>query len=394
MIDRELNNKIDDLKKKILSWGKKKKLVNSFSFRSYIEHFDSEPEWNPCVLVMCIQDEIANDFNGYSDYELYDSFSLLFGEDEFYWEMHDSVTLTFHAKQDDLIAKYKDFFEWQWICALIKPDYSDLYEEVFNWFTKKPEYFYHLKPREFEIMLYEIFRNNGYEFVQLGKGWDDGGVDLTLLCKDEIGDITTLVQAKRSKNPIRLDAVAALSGHIYDRDAQRGIFVTTSRYLPGVEAFAGRQKREIKLAASKELSNWSGEVANKIVKDKSTLISDKYLSNLLLVNNIDSLCASRKIAVSTSFIRGVSNTFYLILKETKNAALLMEIPSEILSHDGFGQKGIQIPLIGKEILRYKNEENVFRAIKLKKEGEKSYFWGKINLIGYWDGKPMNFDYYD
>ena len=67
--------------------------------------------------------------------------------------------------------------------------------------------------RDFEILLARIFQAQGFE-IELGPGSGDEGVDIRLLQRDPIGDVLTLVQAKRfgPRNKIDLQAVAALYG--------------------------------------------------------------------------------------------------------------------------------------------------------------------------------------
>lgn len=67
---------------------------------------------------------------------------------------------------------------------------------------------------------------------------------------DPIGDILTLVQAKRyaGTRSIELEAVSALSGVVEDERANRGLLVTTSRFLPSSVSFAARQKGRVVLA--------------------------------------------------------------------------------------------------------------------------------------------------
>ena len=177
---------------------------------------------------------------------------------------------------------YRDYFEWQWICDLIQPDFSNLYEEIYEWFQTHPSDLHCLHPRKFEILLDGIFRNNGYR-TQLGSGQADGGVDLRLYSNDVIGEAVTLVQAKRytESNPIRLEAVQALSAAVEDERANRGLFVTTSRYLPCAERFAARQNRRIQLATSNDVSCWSSYAVERIIRDKSRLVTPDHVKSLL-----------------------------------------------------------------------------------------------------------------
>lgn len=95
--------------------------------------------------------------------------------------------------------------------------------------------------------------------------------------------MTTLVAVERysEKHPIRLGAVQALSACVEDERANRGLFVTTSRYLPSVQKFAGRQNNRIQLATSRHVAEWCEFARSRIIRDKSKLISDEHVELIL-----------------------------------------------------------------------------------------------------------------
>lgn len=140
-------------------------------------------------------------------------------------------------------------------------DFRLVIEDLFEYFSKRPEQFYSLSPRGFEELIEAVFRNLGYH-TELGPGGSDDGIDLRLLQKDSIGEILTLVQAKRYKSdlPIRLEAVAALSALVDAEKANRGLFVTTSRYLPGAHAFAKEKSKRLTLASSVDVADWCAQI--------------------------------------------------------------------------------------------------------------------------------------
>ena len=107
---------------------------------------------------------------------------------------------------------YASYFHWQWICSLLQPDFADVYEELYGHFAGHLDDLHRLDWREFEILLARIFQTQGF-VTELGPGRGDGGVDIRLLQRDPIGDILTLVQAKKyaPKNRVGLEAVAALA---------------------------------------------------------------------------------------------------------------------------------------------------------------------------------------
>jgi hypothetical protein len=147
------------------------------------------------------------------------------------------------------------------ISNLVIVDFEVINSELIEYFAKHPERLRELEWRKFEELLDAIFRNLGY-VTELGPGRGDQGIDLRLIRRDPIGDLVTLVQAKRysSDRPIELEAVAALYGVVENKGANRGLFVTTSRYLPSARQFAGQQSQRLVLADSQDVAHWCRKV--------------------------------------------------------------------------------------------------------------------------------------
>lgn len=151
----------------------------------------------------------------------------------FCYERNDSVSVHIYPEDDSpLFQPFLVREGWQWVCGLVQPDIEDVYEELYSHFAKRPEDLHRLDWRQFETLLFRIFQAQG--FVELGPGSNDGGIDVRVLQRDPLGDILTLVQAKRyaPRNKIDMSAVAALHGVADVGAAQKSIFVTTSDYLP------------------------------------------------------------------------------------------------------------------------------------------------------------------
>ena len=133
--------------------------------------------------------------------------------------------------------------------------------KLIDYFGKYPDKLVNLDWRKFEELLGAIFQNQGFD-TELGPGQADSGVDLRLIRKDSIGEFITLVQAKRyADRPICIEAVQALSGAVEDEKANRGLFVTTSRYLPSAKRFATRQNRRLSLATSADVARWCRSIS-------------------------------------------------------------------------------------------------------------------------------------
>lgn len=390
--DEFLESQIDQLKILIQEWAERHDLWFDCGFTSWIERYDDEPFENPCVLIFYFEGSLYSIFN-LGD-ELADEFyELIDSKTDFFCEQEDNVTMTFWVKEENvaLNSAFRDYFEWEWITNLIKESYDDVYEEIYSRINRSPSDLQKLSPRQFEQFLDSVFKNNGYR-SQIGPGQADGGVDLRLYSDDSFGEFITLVQAKRyaSENPIKLEAVQALSAAVDDERANRGLFVTTSRYLPGVKEFAARQNRKIILADSKDVQEWCRFAHQKIILDKSKILTESYIHDILLGKIGSGL--EGKIFCAMSGYNTHYYSFAIVLKEGRNAVLALSLPTVMHSHDGYGQIGTHLP--NKNISStHLNQEVFFRAKKNKKEDGIS-LWGNRQLYFPWNGQPTPFNYMD
>lgn len=394
MIDSVLEQKIEQLQAKIISWAEQNEIWYDSGFHTYFEHFDDEPsEIAACITVMWIGGELYDLLSGQGYTSFLDEFDELIDETDFWYEMYDHATMLFYCKEEELNKLYLDYFEWQWISELIKPDYTSLYQEVFDYFHLNPKKLYSLSPRKFEILISEIFRNQGYH-SELGPGRNDGGIDLRLYQKDEIDQIVTLVQVKKYKDslPINLESVAYLQAIVDEERANRGLFITTSRYLPQAQKFAQRQNSKLILSDSADISKWCEIAKTKIIRDKSEVLTDKNILDLLKSPKE----LEGKIVVASIGINMIRNEFCIIVKETHHSVLLMRISSQVVKNydPPYNFRGDEIPLLNESILQFKNKENVFRASKSISDYGTIYFWGNKHLYSIWDNKPVYFDLLD
>ncbi|MDO8771029.1 MAG: restriction endonuclease [Burkholderiaceae bacterium] len=389
--DSELAQEIQRLKDAIQKWAERHDLWFDCCFVDYLTHVNGEPGSPAVVAILCPGSELSRviDEDFEVDGEPFHEFVASLGYE---CENQNGYNLYLYAKDDGLNAAFESYFHWQWVCSLIQPDVGDVYEELFSHFIANPDDLRRLTPRAFEVLLYRVFQNQGFT-AELGPGSGDGGVDIRLWQRDPLGDVLTLVQAKRyaAHRKIKLDAVAALRGVMAVEKAPKGIFVTTSTYLPSARRFAGREANTIDLATTVDVVNWCANATDGIVKDKSTLVSKASIENLLLQIGTSH---DKRILHSSGGYNMVINYFAIVLKETKYAALLMSLPRSVLSDDGHGQRGTEIPSLGLDALKRHNKETVWRAMrKVNEHGTVSYWDGK-RLYFVWNGIPVHFDYMD
>lgn len=93
--------------------------------------------------------------------------------------------------------------------------------------------------REFEMLVGEGFRLQGYQVVETGGGGADGGVDLVLRRPGTAGNETFLVQCKqwRAFN-VGVDVVRELYGVMAAKGAAGGFVVTSGRFTEAAISFA------------------------------------------------------------------------------------------------------------------------------------------------------------
>jgi len=388
MNSSEIKKDIEDLKNQIAKWVQNHQLNGSYSFSLYSEHYSTP---SSCVLLMFIDENVLSVLNGYLSDELKNSFDELIDKTKFWYEMETSYRVSFCYLDQEYDKYCLESSEWEWLCNLIEESYYELHEEIYTTFKENSK-IQNLSPRQFEQLLDVIFKNQGYR-TELGPGQNDGGIDLKLYHKDDIGDIITYVQAKRyaPKNPIRLEAVQALYGVVKAKNANKGIFVTSSRYLPGVRKFQKLISSELILKDNSDLIKWCNDAELKIIKEREKLLDIEYIRKELKSIKRDK--NYNKIVYKTSNINCIMNTFYIILKETERFALLKKIESVYNTESEFHHRGLELPNFNYEVQQKSNQDFV--------RAKKTTMWnvGEIlvtddDVFYYWKGIPLNFDWND
>jgi hypothetical protein len=390
--DDVIKGEINALRRNIQTWAEQNDLWRDAGFATYETHINGEPGELPVALILWYEGPLRSVIEGSWDDDLQSQFAELVERHGFQFEPNDHVSTWFFPDEldDRRTAAYASYFRWQWVCSLIRDDCADVYEELYDHFAGRPEELQKLDWRQFEILLFRIFQNQGF-VAELGPGRGDGGVDVRLM-RGPLGDIHTLVQAKRyaPKNKIGLEPVAALRGVVANEGAPHGLFVTTSDYLPGARAFAARSSGVITLSSSADVAAWCRAAGEAIVSDKSTLVSKEAVTGLIsaMHRNPD----ARLVHANTGYTI-ITNQFALVIKETKYAALLMAVPSTVVSDDGYGQRGFEVPELNEESLGRLAKDFVWRASRTVHDGRVTY-WDGRHTYSAWNGKACHFDLCD
>ncbi|OAD81818.1 hypothetical protein ATN89_22740 [Comamonas thiooxydans] len=389
-LDQELEAEILGLQSAIQMWAEDREIWHDAGFSSHLERCECEPNSEDPVITM-FHAETAISVIMESELEV--EFSKLLSDLGYWYEWDDAVTLAIYARDDDRKQRFFEYFYWQWVCSLLVEDTGDVYEELYGYFALHPEALHQVNWRSFEILLFRIFQNHGYQAI-LGPGRGDGGVDLRLWQQSPLGDVLTVVQAKRyaADRKIELMPVQALYGAAKAEGAANAMFVTTSSYMPAARNFASRVSQELHLAERDQIVEWCRKATHGVVKDKSTLISREAV--VRLIEAISHHPHDPRIVHTTWGYNMTHNSYALVIKETNHAALLLSLRNRKISDDGYGTRGTEIPQLDLSALKQFNEIGVQRATRTVSIGGSVNYWTGSRLYSRWDGEPNSFDYMD
>ena len=103
----------------------------------------------------------------------------------------------------------------------IKTDVSNINDRLMRYIAENPSYMYHLTSRDFEEMMAKLFAALGYS-VKLTKKTRDGGNDIYIAKKNEIGEFLFLVECKKyaPNHPVGVEAVSYTHLDVYKRQAR------------------------------------------------------------------------------------------------------------------------------------------------------------------------------
>lgn len=306
----------------IKSWAESNDLWFECGFRPYLEHVGGEPSDPPVVTLLICGGDLVTVLAGEDPEGHEPAFRELLEKLGYFYENLNGYTMAIYTEVEPLCSAFIRYFHWRWVCSLITQDTADVYQELYGHFVRNPDDLNRLHWRDFETLLFRIFQNQGFS-AELGPGTADNGVDLRLWQRDPIGDILTVVQAKRYAigNKIDLTNVAALYGIGIGEGASKSLFVTTSSYLPGARRWAARFPNSIELAERKDVVNWCARATEGIIADKSSLVSPDSVARI-----IEDVAHRRdpRVLHAHSGYGAIMNNFALVIKETKHAAFPLQ----------------------------------------------------------------------
>lgn len=104
-------------------------------------------------------------------------------------------------------------------------------KEILEYFHHNPNKVTELTPKNFELFVSSIYKNNGFIVEPIGS-WNqaDGGVDVIAVSKTLDEDIRLAIQCKVSKNKISAKPIRELSGVLDIFKAHKGVVATNSTF--------------------------------------------------------------------------------------------------------------------------------------------------------------------
>jgi restriction system protein len=116
-----------------------------------------------------------------------------------------------------------------------------------------------LAPRKFEEIVADLLAQQGYT-VELTPSSSDGGFDMYVAKKDNLGSFLYLVECKRytPPNKVGVEIVRALHGVVQQQQANAGVIVTSSFFTKGAQELQQRVPRQLHLHDYIAIQKWLG----------------------------------------------------------------------------------------------------------------------------------------
>jgi proteasome lid subunit RPN8/RPN11 len=171
----------------------------------------------PDTLIWLISTNAEGEASAYGVYDANSNYSSV------------SPILSFATKQNETFAEQSRIIS---NCVQIAN------QELMAWLRKHPDDLLRVHPGTFELIVAEIFRDQGYEVEVLGS-WNesDGGIDVIAIRKDTlVGDFRVGIQCKRyvKMETVRADLIWALNGRLDKFHLHKGVIATTAKFEKSV----------------------------------------------------------------------------------------------------------------------------------------------------------------
>lgn len=377
-----------NVERKIEAWAAQNGLWHDSGFKTPFLYHGAAPRLDGGTVLLVSEGPIGKVLSGDDSYIEYQKpFASLLEGLGYGYDRGTHCTFPLYPTDERLQTDILSLHRWQWLQRLAEKKLFELHSEVFEHFATHPEDLKRIEWRQFEEILDAIFKNQGF-YTELGTGRNDGGVDLRLYQNRAIPEVVTLVQAKRYKNPIKLEAVAALLGIALEQRAANAVFATTSHFQPKAHKFSlSVEKRvdlpNIELADSLKIGGWCAEIGQNL---------NSYFSNGLAgppMISEQTGPGAGSIVVAYGGYNCRSNYFAKVEADFLHEAILRPIGSEIVSGDF--SYGSEIPSESARVTWTKKA----RLLALKGDHggywvDSGEFYWDCQSFEEWDGTPQHF----
>jgi restriction endonuclease Mrr len=206
---------------------------------SYVPFDGGEPVWEPDVEAL-VEDALArNEVEGF--------FSRIAVQSEDADEEEDEEEKLVSA--DALLAKGAGL--------VVEIDIEEVNAELVQYLAKHPEKMREMAPRKFEELVAELLKDKGYE-VELTPRSKDGGFDIRVVHKTELGRFLIFVECKRyaEGKPVGVHIIRSLYGVVNMHNATSGLIATTSYFTRGAKSEQKTIQARLQLKDFDDLKAW------------------------------------------------------------------------------------------------------------------------------------------
>ena len=143
---------------------------------------------------------------------------------------------------------------------IIQEDFTQINEELIHYLASHPRLLQKRAPEKFEELIAELLKDKGYD-VERTKSTRDGGFDLRVLKRSDLGTFLTLAECKRyaPNNKVSVGIVRGLFGVVSSQGATSGLVVTTSTFTRDATNFQQQNQHRMALADIEVLKCWLKE---------------------------------------------------------------------------------------------------------------------------------------
>ncbi|MFL6239306.1 MAG: restriction endonuclease [Actinomycetes bacterium] len=195
-------------------------------------------------------------------------------------------------------------------------DSRELSAQLVRHLQRHPDELQRLHHRDFEKVLAELFSSRGYE-VHLTSATRDGGYDLCLATKTELGSVLYLVEAKRWRRLVGIPVVRALYGEVEHHRATAGLVVTTSDFTRDARRLAEKIKFRISLHNYEVLQEWLAEFRPVLPMPTSAAAREDALKEAVRRRNA-------ALRAAADLVRRSHNSLYIMIGRDPDVVLLVE----------------------------------------------------------------------